>query len=368
MEVEEGGVTITVPGLATDGIEDGVFYNPRQERNRDVTIATLKAYNDTSDTSLRYLDAMAASGIRGVRAAHNGLQVTCSDRDPAAIELCRQNAQKNNLDIEVVRADANVLCHERRFDVVDLDPFGSPIPFADAAIRSASKLLCVTATDTAPLCGAHFRAGIRRYGAIPRRTEYHPEMGLRVLLSALVRTAAKYDIAAKPLLSHVESHSVRTYLQLESGAQAADAQLDHVGTLWHCPECLHRESQYGFLTERKTSCPACGSHELLTAGPLWLAEPHDSEFVTKTARTIDQTMGTARSAKTMLERIAEELPEPTHYDQHYLCKRWGRSAGSMDRFLEALRDGGFQASRSHYGGTTFKTNASVPEIRRLTAG
>ena len=53
---------------------------------------------------------------------------------------------------------------EEKFGFVDLDPFGTPAPFIDAAIRSSGKYLGVTATDTAPLCGAHLKAGIRRYG------------------------------------------------------------------------------------------------------------------------------------------------------------------------------------------------------------
>ena len=39
----------------------------------------------------------------------------------------------------------------------------------------------------------------------------------------------------------------------------------------------------------------------------------------------------------------------------------------MDDFLADLRDAGYEASRAHYGGTTFKTDASVGEIRAATA-
>jgi tRNA (guanine26-N2/guanine27-N2)-dimethyltransferase len=77
-------------------------------------------------------------------------------------------------------------------------------------------------------------------------------------------------------------------------------------------------------------------------------------------------MGTAEKAVDLLETLEAELPVPTHYDQHRLCKRWGRSAPAMDEFLEQLRAAGYEASRTHYGGTTFKTPASVPEIRAAT--
>jgi len=35
----------------------------------------------------------------------------------------------------------------------------------------------------------------------------------------------------------------------------------------------------------------------------------------------------------------------------------------MDEFLESLSEAGYRASRTHYGGTTFKTDADVTEIR-----
>jgi tRNA (guanine26-N2/guanine27-N2)-dimethyltransferase len=38
----------------------------------------------------------------------------------------------------------------------------------------------------------------------------------------------------------------------------------------------------------------------------------------------------------------------------------------MDDFLADLRAAGHAASRTHYGGTTFKTTADVTEIRAAT--
>jgi tRNA (guanine26-N2/guanine27-N2)-dimethyltransferase len=38
----------------------------------------------------------------------------------------------------------------------------------------------------------------------------------------------------------------------------------------------------------------------------------------------------------------------------------------MDDFLEKLRAAGYEASRAHYGGTTFKTDADVAAVREAT--
>src|SRR6056297_4157590 len=219
MRVSEGQVTVTVPEQPDAGKGADVFFNPVQELNRDLTVAALRAYRERTPRVGTYLDATAASGIRGVRAAADGWETSLCDVNDDAVALCRANLDENDLDGAVHHENANVRMHSEAFDVVDLDPFGTPIPFADAAVQGTKHLLCVTATDTAPLCGAHFESGVRRYSAVPRNTEYHAEMGLRVLLSALVRTAARYDLAATPVLSHATNHYARTYLRLESGAR-----------------------------------------------------------------------------------------------------------------------------------------------------
>jgi tRNA (guanine26-N2/guanine27-N2)-dimethyltransferase len=369
MLVTEGGVELEVPADAGDGgsaaVTDDVFFNPVQELNRDLTVAVLRAVRDREPRRRSYLDATAATGVRGVRAAANGWDATLCDVDPAAVERCRSNLARNDLEAEVVDRDANALMHERTFDVVDVDPFGTPMPFADAACRAATDFLCVTATDTAPLCGAHFESGVRSYWTVPRNTEYHAEVGLRVLLSALIRTAARYDLAATPVCSYATRHYARTYLRLFSGARAADERIASLGYVYHCEHCLSRESDRGLIADPPARCPNCGE-PIGTAGPLWLGETADQDVLSLVRDRVDDGMGTADAARNLLDTLAAELPLPTHYDQHRLCKRWGRSAARMDAFLDRLRDAGFEASRTHYGGTTFKTPASVSEIRAAT--
>ena len=365
MEVSEGGITVEVPETrhgASEGTGSDVFYNPVQELNRDVTVAVLAAIGGRDPGCETYLDAMTASGIRAVRAADADYRVTACDVDERAVELARRNLEANGLDGEVVHRDANAHMHESGYDVVDLDPFGTPIPFVDAAFRSARRYVCVTATDTAPLCGAHFESGVRRYGAVPRNTEFHAEVGLRVLLSALVRTAARYDLAARPVLSHVSSHYVRTYLELERGAQAADRLLARLGYVDHCQRCLWRDHEATLIADPVRTCPNCGQ-STWTAGPLWLGSPHDVDFVERVVEEITDAFGTADRARALLSTIAGELDEPTHYDQHRLYKRWNEPNIAMDAFLGSLREAGFAASRTHYGGTTFKTDADVAAIR-----
>ncbi|MDY7081706.1 MAG: hypothetical protein SXQ77_04695, partial [Halobacteria archaeon] len=76
--MDEGKARIEVHGEGDK--DDGVFYNPRMEMNRDITIAVLRAWeaeSDREDWTFTYADAMGASGIRGVRTAlETDLEVT----------------------------------------------------------------------------------------------------------------------------------------------------------------------------------------------------------------------------------------------------------------------------------------------------
>jgi tRNA (guanine26-N2/guanine27-N2)-dimethyltransferase len=268
----------------------------------------------------------------------------------------------------VVHEDANVVMRRSRFDVVDIDPFGSPIPFADAAFSATDSLACFTATDTAPLCGAH-DSGVRRYSCVPLNTSYHAEMGLRVLIGALARTAARYDVAVTPVLSHSSDHYKRTYLTVEEGAKVSNEALEGVGFLTHCFDCGARDAHDAVgaavpeTLERDCDCGATRR----VAGPLWTAPVRDAEFVDDVLDEVEGGMGTADRAGDVLRVVRDELDAPTHYDHHEVCKRAGTAPSKLDEFLGRLREEGYEATRAHYSGTAFKTDASHAELVGLVS-
>lgn len=363
--VREGTIQLRIPD--EDGSDARVFYNPEQELNRDITIGVLRALREQNADNTSYLDAMTATGIRGLRAAMNDWDVTCVDVNPRAIGVSRENFRQNDATGTIRRRNANVELYSNGYDVVDIDPFGTPIPYLDSAFHGTRNLLFVTATDTAPLCGAHFESGKRRYDAVPINTEYHAEVGVRVLLSAIARTAARYDVSVTPVLTHATRHYVRTYLKLDRSATAANKMIESLGWLHHCWDCLWRTTQTGFFPNQIDSCPNCSGSDLATGGPIWLTAPHDASFVQQVNSHLSDEMQTRDKAHRLLQTIHQELDEPTHYDHHRLCKRWNQTAIAMDDVIDGLHDHGFPATRTHYGGTTFKTTATVSEIRESTA-
>jgi tRNA (guanine26-N2/guanine27-N2)-dimethyltransferase len=111
------------------------------------------------------LEALAATGLRSVRYMKeipNVKQLMANDIDPKAVELMTKNFEFNDIPREKYTAtteDAVFLMQKNKaekklFDVIDLDPYGSAIPFLDSALADlhTGGLLCVTFTDMAVLC------------------------------------------------------------------------------------------------------------------------------------------------------------------------------------------------------------------------
>jgi len=359
--VKEGTTTVLVPVQDTAAQfppgSGPVFFNRKMELNRDATVLLLPLL-EPSD----YLDAMGATGIRGLRVAGEcGIPATIADRDPGAIGLIERNREHTGLPVTIVQRDVNALLSEQSFDAVDLDPFGTPAWVADAAVRGCRRFLFVTATDTAPLCGAHLKAGIRRYGAVPMNTEYHSEVGLRILLGFMVRETVKYDRGVKPLLCYAREHFFRLHLRLLRGARAADETLKHLGFIHQCRKCPYRGEQPGLLAHDRT-CPECGE-PLQPIGPLWLGNIHDDETVDRMIAALpSRELGTKKDLLPLLATCRSELPTSSFYDYHRLAKSLRCSPPDIGEVLSRIRAAGFEATRTHFSGYGIRTEAPLAVI------
>ncbi len=364
--VTEGGTELLVPAQdRTRPFPPGsseVFFNPRMALSRDATILLLGDLRPGN-----YLDAMGATGARGIRVAREcRIPVTINDRDPRAVEVIRRNAARAGVPAEITRCDVNHLLSSRRFDAVDLDPFGTPAPFVDAAARSARKYLFVTATDTAPLCGAHARAGARRYFAHPVNNEYHGETGLRTLLGFVVRELVKYDRGLEPLLCFTREHAVRLHLGIRAGARSADETLSRMGFILQCDRCLFREERPGIVPSGGRC--SCGGR-LAPIGPLWLGAINDPGALSSMlGRLPSVPLAAADELYRLLSLLGEELPTSSHYDYHRVAKALRCSPPPMETVLGRIMDAGYRVSRAHYTGTAIKTDAPVEIIGKAVTG
>jgi len=180
--VQEGDVKVLVPKLKAFVKSSSeyapskapVFYNPTMEFNRDLSVLALQTYQKMLEKEAFICEPLTGCGIRGIRYAKEvkGVKkVIINDINNRAFRLTQKNVELNNVSqlVKVKNEDVNrLLSHyaapHRRFNIIDVDPFGSPASFLDSAIRAIRNggLLALTATDMAPrlLWGAIRKSGV----------------------------------------------------------------------------------------------------------------------------------------------------------------------------------------------------------------
>ncbi len=390
--ITEGKVKVRVPNLKAYGVcpsdyapsKAPVFFNPVMEFNRDVTVLAFQAYQRMINKEVSICEPLTATGIRGIRFAAeiSGVKrVVSSDINEHSVKLAAHNIALNNLQtrVSLKHIDANRLMSEHgapktRFDVIDIDPFGTPVPHIDAAVQALRNhgLLATTATDLAPLCGVHAKACVRKYGGRPLRTEYCHELAVRLLAGAVTTTAAKHDIGTRVIFSHCSNHYIRVYTQISYGCQKADESLRNMGYVLHCFNCLHRETATKPFPDAGTKCPECGQ-KMDYAGPFWMGKIFDAQFteamVSENTQTAFRNSG---KIKKLLSVIKDEaITPPTYYVLDKLSAKLGLPAPSTTAVFIALQAAGFKAVSTHFNSRGIRTDASASvmgeTLRKITA-
>ncbi|KAG1366755.1 tRNA (guanine(26)-N(2))-dimethyltransferase [Cocos nucifera] len=192
----------------------------------------------------RVLEALAASGLRSVRYACevDGLgQIVALDCDKVSIEACKFNGSVASSKVEAHLADARVymLTHPKEFDVVDLDPYGSPSVFLDSAVQTVADggLLMCTATDLAVLCRGN----------------------------------------ASVCYSNSASEMKNTPLKLSYVYQCVGCDSFHLQSLGRA-SIKNNSVKLGFGPVVPQECSNCGK-KFNMGGPIWSARMHDQEWV-----------------------------------------------------------------------------------------
>ncbi len=381
-EIKEGKVVILGPRLELYSDKNRIepcwapiFYNPAMKTDRDISVAFLYAFQRVTNRKLRICDALSATGVRGLRYAKevaNVERVVINDINELAYNLMKVNIEKNGLKgiVSAFHADANVLLAHfarkgKRFNVVDIDPFGSPVPFLDNAIRAVENkgLLCVTATDLAPLMGVFRKACIRKYSAIPLRCILSREAGLRILIGYTVRIGAKYGLKVTPLLSYSRRHYMRLFLNIRIGKKRADESLGKLGYIAFCPRCgrVYIE-KHPFALEK--NCKKCLS-KVEIGGPLWLGELGDENILRETIKIYEEFFGeSSKEGLRILKKLAEELDMPPYfYTTDFITRIYGfKNEPSLKSVIEGLEKMGYRTTFTHFSTKGFKTRASIDAI------
>ncbi|KAF3829382.1 hypothetical protein GH733_003646 [Mirounga leonina] len=413
--VTEGAAKIAFPS------SNEVFYNPVQEFNRDLTCAVITefarvqlaakgiqikvpgekdvqkvvvdlseqeeekaelkeganlapgdqprtaAVGEICEEGLRVLEGLAASGLRSIRFAREvpGLHsVVANDASARAVDLMMLMYQHQKA--------------SERFDVIDLDPYGSPAPFLDAAVQAVSEggLLCVTCTDMAVLAGNSGETCYSKYGAMALKSRACHEMALRIVLHSLDLRANCYQRFVVPLLSVSADFYVRVFVRVFTGQAKVKASASKQALVFQCVGCgtfhLQRLGKASGASGGRVKfsaacgppvapeCEHCGQRHQL-GGPLWAEPLHDLDFVGRVLEAVSTNPGrfhTSERIRGVLSVITEELPDvPLYYTLDQLSRTIRCSTPSLLQLRSALLHAGFRVSLSHACKNAVKTDA-----------
>nr|XP_008542085.1 PREDICTED: tRNA (guanine(26)-N(2))-dimethyltransferase isoform X1 [Equus przewalskii] len=351
------------------------------------------AVGEICEEGLRILEGLAASGLRSIRFAREvpGLRcVVANDASARAVDLMHRNVQLNDVAhlVQPSQADARMLMyqHQRvsdRFDVIDLDPYGSPAPFLDSAVQAVSEggLLCVTCTDMAVLAGNSGETCYSKYGAMAVKSRACHEMALRIVLHSLDLRANCYQRFVVPVLSVSADFYVRVFVRVFTGQAKVKASASKQALVFQCVGCgafhlQHLSKASGAPGGRVKFSAACGPpvgpecehcgqrHQL--SGPLWAEPIHDLDFVGRVLAAVSASPGRFRTSERIrgvLSVITEELPDvPLYYTLDQLSSTIHCNTPSLLQLRSALLHAGFRVSLSHACKNAVKTDAPSSAI------
>jgi tRNA (guanine26-N2/guanine27-N2)-dimethyltransferase len=267
------------------------------------------------------LDALSASGLRALRYAKELPFVTriiANDLSKSAIESMKLNIQHNGVGDIVLpnNADAcsymySVLGPQKpdsegqyfgKFDVVDLDPYGTAAPFFDGAVQALSDggMLCVTCTDAGVFAAIGYpEKTFALYGGVSLKGAHSHEAGLRLILHAVAMSASKYGLAIEPLLSLSIDFYARLFIRIHKSAAEVKFTAGNTMLVYNCDAgCGAFKTQPLGQTRRRegknyipyyyyspslgpTASPTCSHCGFKThlAGPMWAGPLHNPHFI-----------------------------------------------------------------------------------------
>jgi tRNA (guanine26-N2/guanine27-N2)-dimethyltransferase len=340
-----------------------VFYNPRMVSNRNISILLV---NSIENKEMNLAFPLTGSGVRPLRFLKELKQgkinhLFVNDRKETFEKTFKENLKINKIpkkNISIFNEDASLFLLNRimdkkkpsgycgYFDYIDLDPFGTPNPFLNAATARISRkgIIAITATDTAALSGTYPQVTRRKYWAKTRKNYMMHELGLRILIRKVQLQGAQFDKALTPVLAYHKDHYFRIYFRSENGKKKCDAILDQHKFMLYNPKTLDFETSKSNTKEGYDSI-----------GPLWVGNLKDQKLVERMLQN-----NTFEKETKFLTKLKEEKEICGFYDYHVIAKKYKIPLAKKELLLKKLN-----ASITHFSPMGFKTNKKIDEIIKI---
>lgn len=382
--VEEGTAKIL------HSTKNEVFYNNVQVFNRDMSIMAIKLFSEKNHLKeINILEGLAASGLRSIRywkEIPNVNTILANDLSEEAVKEIKRNLEYNDISEKQVipsQGDANQAMYQNKgkYQVIDLDPYGSATPFLDAALQSIQDggLLLVTCTDMQVLAGSQMATCFSKYGSVPLKTKACHEMALRILLSHIHHIASKHGKYIIPLLSCSIDFYIRSFIKVVESPKEAKIALTKVSQMFKCTSCesfhlipygtdhVHRQTT-GNLTFGK-DCEICGG-SIKMGGPYWNQPIQDKDFALFALDHVEKNQKLYSTHKRMisfLTLLSNELPTPFFYDLPTISSKLKVNCIPNTIIRSAILNSGFKYSYTHCDPNGIKTDAPVQFLYEANA-
>jgi tRNA (guanine26-N2/guanine27-N2)-dimethyltransferase len=383
IQITEGRTKLLVPRYS---LEEKVpphfpaFFNHLARLNRDLSIYIynifLDEYNNNKNNQITFADAFGGIGPRGLRVAVEVPKVSkiyINDINELAITAAKESAQLNNVNEKCIFS-VNEVCKflisrptegNKRFTIVDLDPFGSPSPFTECVLRSVEDggLISITATDTAVLSGIYQNVCRRKYFGLSINNIYSNEVASRLIISSTALIAARLGISLSPIFVHANRHYFRVFLKASVSNSMANKVFENIGYIKHCFKCGERNFSSIYS---KDLCPICSS-KFQIAGQLWIGKLFDKSIllnlIKKYFSNDFNNDKKNHQIKQIFEISVEELDDiPYYFSVDEIGSMLKTSPTKLSRIIEKIIYSGYRASRTIFRPTGLKTTASMSNI------
>ncbi|GMM37073.1 tRNA (guanine26-N2)-dimethyltransferase [Saccharomycopsis crataegensis] len=442
--ITEGQGTILFPK------KENVFYNPIQQFNRDLSVLAIRSWsemylkdvkvknrkkrksseidqtnevNKTNDDTknkeevtresnnekyeistfkpkINIIEALSATGLRAIRYAKeipNIGTVLANDLLPAAVENIDRNILHNEVGVSVksVCGDANATMHahaSQHFQVVDLDPYGTAAPFIDAAVQSIDDggLLLVTCTDLSVLAGQGYpEKCFALYGGTNLRSDATHESALRLVISMVASSAAKYRKSVEPLLSLSIDFYVRVFIRIKTSPIEVKNLANNTMTCYLCSGCgAYTTQRLGRAVPKEDKpqvvkyswsqgppvdrhCEYCSRiHHV--CGPMWAGDLHNAEFCDKILQLNEEVKEsevykTHERIKGMVTLAKNELDgsAPFYFSPSRVSSIIKIPCPSITNIVAGIGNAGYKASLTHAAHGAIKTDAPWDVIWKI---
>jgi len=354
------------------------FFRPDSRPARDLGLLLLADLAATAGPApLAVLDAMAGCGIRALRYGlevlaprQRGDQLWVNDADPDRLPLLHANLQPLagvGLELQLHSETAQqllarCLLGRQRFDLLDLDAFGSPaalLPLALEAVR-VGGLLYVASSDGRSSTGHDRSAAVRQFGAAARAHPASWELALRLQIGLVARTAWAQGRGIEPVLSFSEGRTFRTALRLRKrpGSEA----LQQLGMLAHCHGCGDQQVQPLLRLRQWQPCLCPGPSPLAISGPLWIGPLQHRPTLERLQQIRPGPQCCAATAR-LLKRLAQDPGDlPRCWPTSAIARQLGGGPPPLATLLVALRQLGFRADASGLMPAQLRSDAPWAQI------